>query len=48
MAKNKVITESQKYINKWGAEGVKIDELKKLDDWINQYLTDYYKNTYNL
>jgi hypothetical protein len=47
-AENKVITESQKYINKWRTEGVKIDELKKLDDWIDQYLTDYYKSNYSL
>lgn len=47
-AENKVIAESQKYINKWRTEGIKVDELKKLDDWIDQYLTDYYKSNYSL
>ncbi len=47
-AENQVIAESQKYISKWRKDGIKPDELKKLDDWIDQYLTDYYKTTYSL
>ena len=47
-AENRIIAESQKYISKWRTEGVKPEELKKLDEWIDQYLTDYYKTTYSL
>ncbi len=47
-AETQVLAESHKYIQKWRKEGIKIEELKKLNDWIDQYVSGYYKNTYGL